>query len=138
MNDLRIQELTNLNIDYHAGSTREVLYRCTLLGPYIKNILKNFPEYKLNDVFESLTDWFNLCEANNLEVIESLIELYNFDTINNTPVSFYECYPDIFEKMVDFLLGKINWQPDEEAKKVAVDYSNNLTAQLLNHIYLNK
>lgn len=138
MNDIKILELTNLNIDYHAGATKEILYRCTLLAPFVLSTLNEFPEYNSDDVIKSLSKWFDLCEDNNLELVESLIELYTFNTINNTPLDFYESYPEIFERMVNFLLGKINWEPNEYDKNVAVDCSNNLTAQLLNHIYMNK
>lgn len=138
MNDIRINELTELNLGYRAGNTREVLYRCTLLAPFVLSTLNEFPEYNKTKVLDSLSNWFNCCEDNNLELVESLIEFYNFNTINNEPLEICEAYPEVFERMVDFLLGKITWQPNEYDKSVAVDCSNNLTAQLLNHIYLNK
>jgi hypothetical protein len=138
MNEIRIQELNNLNLNYHSGATKEILYRCTLLSPFVLSLLEEFPEYDKDAVIKSLVDWFDLCEYNNLELVESLIELYNMNSINNTPLKFYEDYPEVFERMVDFLLGKSNWQPSNHDKTIAVDCSNNLTAQLLDHIYLNK
>jgi hypothetical protein len=138
MNNIRIIELTNFNISYHAGNSQEILYRCTLLAPFVTDALKEFPEYNKEQVLNSMSKWFDMCEDNNIEIVESLIELYNFNTVNNQPVEMYESYPELFERMVDFLLGKITWQPNAHDKTVAVDCSNNLTAQLLNHIYLNK
>jgi hypothetical protein len=138
MNNPRISELNNLNTSYHAGNSREILYRCTLLAPFVIAALKQFPEYNQDKVLDSMNNWFDACETNNLEIIESLIEFYTFNTINNEPLEMYESYPEIFERMIDFLLGKITWQPSDRDKNVAVDCSTNLTAQLLNHIYLNK
>lgn len=138
MNDIRIKELNNLNTDYHAGSTRDVLYRCSLLGPFVMAAAPEFPEYNLSEIKDAMLEWFDICDDNNLELVESLVELYTFDTINNTPLRFYEQFPELFERMVDYLVAKITWQPSTEEHNLAVDSSNNLTAELLNNIYFNK
>ncbi len=138
MNNVRINELTNLNVNYKSGAAKEILYRCNLVAPFTLDTLKEFPEYNTKEVIKTLDSWFNLCETNNLDLVESLIEFYNFGSINNTPVEFYESYPEVFERIVDFLLGKINWQPNSSDNNAAVNCSNNLTAQLLDYIYFNK
>jgi hypothetical protein len=156
MNDVRIKELNDLNLNYHSGATKEVLYRCTLLGPFVLSILEEFPEYNKEEVMHSFSKWLDLCDKNNLELVESLIELFSYNSINNTAVDFYENYTEVFEKMIDFLLGKVMWEPNENDKAKALynaneytkikledDYHkdvavNNLTAQKLNDTYYNK
>lgn len=138
MEHIRINDLKKLNSDYCAGSSNNILYKCSLLGPFVLHTAKtDYPELDIKDIYNAYMEWLDICDAGQIELIDSLIELYSHYTINNVKLRFFEEYTSLFETMVCYLLGKINWTPPTEQHLAAVSYSNSLTAQVLSNIYSN-
>jgi len=132
MNEIRVADLIQLNSDYYAGQSKNILYRCSLIGPFVFSIC-NIEEQDTLKIL--LLDWFNLCDNCNLDLVESLIELYTNGTIQGQSLSLYELFPEYMERLTNYLLGKEQWTPPSESHTAAVDYSTNLTAQILTDIY---
>lgn len=132
MNEFRVAELIECNQGYYAGQSKSILYRCSLVGPFVFDMCLPSEEEELAQL---LNEWFDLCDDYNLDLVESLIEIYTDETIQGQRLSLYEVFPEYFERLVDFLLGKIVWTPNTESHNVAEDLSKNLTAQLLTDIY---
>lgn len=138
MDQIKVNELIKLNSDYCAGSSNSILYKCSLLGPFIVYCCEtDFTELDKQSVYNSYAEWLDICDDSQIELIDSLIELYTYKNINKKSVRFYEEFTPLFERMVDFLLGKISWTPPTDQHLAAVRYSNNLTAQVLSNIYIN-
>lgn len=135
MNEVKVNELIKLNSDYYAGASQDILYRCSLLGPFILSISSEYLNVNKDSLIKTYFEWLDTCDAINLDIVESLIQLYSVDTIDNKPLKFYEEYTVIFERMVDYLLGKVMWTPPQEKHIAAVNCANNLTAQVLTDIY---
>lgn len=138
MDQIKVNELIKLNSDYCAGSSNNILYRCSLLGPFVISTCQHdYPEINKQEVYKAYTEWLDICDECQTELIDSLIELYTYKTINKKSLRFYEEFTPLFERMVEYLLGKINWTPPNEQHLAAVNYSNSLTAQVLSNIYTN-
>ena len=132
MNEIRVAELIEFNQGYYAGQSKSILYRCSLVGPFVFDICQEQEEETLAKL---LIEWFDICDTYNLDLVESLIEVYTDEKIQGQHLSLYEQFPEYFERLVDFLLGKVSWTPDNDNHIVAEDLSTNLTAQLLTDIY---
>ncbi len=138
MDHIRVNDLKKLNSDYCAGSSNNILYRCSLLGPFVLHTAKiDYPELDIEDIHKAYIGWLDICDGAQIGLIDSLIELYSHCTINNIKLRFFEQYTSLFETMVCYLLGKINWTAPKDQHLAAVNYSNNLTAQVLSNIYSN-
>ena len=132
MNEIRVAELIQLNSDYYAGQSKNILYRCNLIGPFVCSICDKKEVETLTNL---LIEWFDLCDFFNIDLVESLIEFYTYGTFQNHNLSIYDMFPEYIERLVDFLLGKEHWSPPSDLHEVAEDYSNDLTAQILIDIY---
>ena len=138
MDHKRIVELSNLKQDYYVGSMKDILYRFSLIWGFISRDIPKENIEERNKLKLALKEWLGLCRYMNLELIESLIIFYNNNhTLNNEPLILYEEYTAIFEEMVNFLLGKIQWIPPEAKHQVAVAQSSAITAHVLNGILEN-
>lgn len=138
MDHIRVNDLEKLNSDYCAGSSNNILYKCTLLGPFVLHIAKiDYPELDIQDIHKAYIEWLDICDEAQIGLIDSLIELYTHYSINGVKLQFFEKYSSLFETMVCYLLGKINWTAPKDQHIAAVNYSNNLTAQVLSNIYSN-
>jgi hypothetical protein len=97
----------------------------------------DYPEINKQEVYKVYIEWLDICDESQTELIDSLIEFYTCKTINKKSLRFYEEFTSLFERMVEYLLGKTNWTPPTEEHLAAVNYSNSLTAQVLSNIYAN-
>jgi len=136
MNQVKANELIKLNSDYYAGASKDIIYRCFLLSSFIVSISSEYLEVDTDEVLQTYLEWVDFCDQTNIDMVEILIYFYSGDIeIQNKTFKFYDKYTIIFEKMVDYLLGKISWNPDGAAHLAAVSCSNDLTAQVLTDIY---
>lgn len=129
MNDIKLAELEQLNSNYFAGQSDNILYRCSLLGPFLSDI-SNGNE----DVKRKFIDWLDICDEFQMEMTESVIEYYREGNLYGATLALADEYPEYFEMVTDFLLGKLNWEPPAHAKTAAVAHSKHYTAQILNHL----
>ena len=129
MNDIRIAELEQLNSNYFAGQAELILYRCNLLASFL---------FSLSDhnegVRRAYIDWLDICDEYQMEMTESIIEYYKEGNLYGADFILADKYPEYFERSVDFLLGKVQWEPDASLKNAAVASSKQLTAQMLEHL----
>lgn len=136
MNQVKASELVKLNCDYYAGASQDIIYRCFLVGSFIMSISFEYLEINKEEVVHTYDQWVKSCEEINVDMIDMLIYFYSGDKeITTNTLKFYEKYTIIFEKMVDYLLGKVMWNPPTDVHLAAVNCSNDLTAQVLTDIY---
>ena len=110
-----IEKLENLNKEYYSGSMKEILSRCSLIGPFILDISNDDP-----NVQKALLNFFDVGDKYNMGIMELMIELYKTDGyVREKPVALFIDYPDYFNRMALFLLGEEEYKPDAEAKKLA-------------------
>jgi len=126
-----ISQLENLEKEYVAGQLQNILYRIALM-PWLLNEISNSNE----DVKASYYQWFDVNDKYNIEIIESLISMYKFDGIvMNNKIGLYFDYPEYFNRVTQWILGKDTWRPNEQAHATAIELSHDLTAAVLNNLF---
>lgn len=129
MNDTRIAELIHFNNQYYTGGLRDTLYRCSLVGPFALSLCTE------EEFIKSLYQWFDIVDQHNLDLTESAVEIYTDGKIQGKSLDLYDKYPEYFERILNFIMGKEHWTPSSEAHAEAVSQSREITAQTLNDIY---
>ena len=82
-------------------------------------------------------EWFDLVDKYNLDLTESAVEIYTDGTIQGSSLTLYDNYTEYFERILDFIMGKVQWTPSDQDRNEAVTLSHEITAQTLNDIYYN-
>lgn len=130
MNEIKVAELIHFNNQFYTGGLRDTIYRCSLVGPFALSLSR---EEKFID---ALYEWFDIVDKHNIDLTESAVEIYTDGKIQGNPLPLYDEYPEYFEKIINFIMGKEYWAPSVEEHNEAVIRSREITAQTLNDIYL--
>ena len=129
MNEIKIAELIHFNNQYYTGGLRDTIYRCSLVGPFALSLCTD------KEFIDALYEWFDLVDKHNLDLTESAVELYTDGTIQGSSLTLYDKYTEYFERILDFIMGKVNWTPTPEDETEAVTLSREITAQTLSDLY---
>jgi hypothetical protein len=134
MNDQKINHLIELSTE--AGyNNKIVLYRCHLLGSFLSETLLDYPEFNKEKVFKSFIDFTNLLHVVKLPFTTALAHLYLFGKLKKNSVEIFEKYPQIVDKISEFLLGNIPWLPSEQEHEDALKKAELSLITQLNTLY---
>ena len=125
-----ISQLEKLEKEYVSGHLQDILYRMALV-PWLLNDISDCNKIIIDLYYQ----WFDINEIYNLEIIESLIQMYKYDGIvMGKKVKLYSDYPEYLNRVTHWILGKDTWRPCNEAHATATRLSYQWTAAVLNNL----
>lgn len=122
--------------------------RCITFRPFLKYTVETkYPELTTkidNDIETAFTEWIDLSEKVDMDLIDSMITLYKFNSLPYRPFkkrtwqlepTLFRDYRNLFDDLTDYLLGDIPWNVHLNNQEAYVTHTKNITAEWIHKIY---